>query len=328
MTISAALASPDATLDEIWGIDDFTPGELHPVTRRRSLPVAAFVAMRPRQWLKNGLVFLAPIGAGIELHLHVIVEAMFCFVALSLIAGATYLVNDILDIESDRVHPKKSRRPIAAGELPVLTAWGLCAVAGLGSLAIGDVYGGWHLIVVLVSYCALSFAYSFGFKHIEILDIASVAMCFVIRVIAGATATHAVLPHGMILCTGFGALFMVVGKRYQEFHSLGDDRGHHRKVLVEYTVGYLRALFYASASITALGYCLWAFERGKNAMPFSVTCFQLSIVPAVMLILQYTLLVEKGGGGAPEDLVLGSRRLQIYGALVGILFIIGGLHSI
>jgi len=180
---------------------------------------------------------------------------------------------------------------------------------------------------VLAAYVALSSAYTYIFKHQAVLDVASVALCFIVRVVAGAVATHTVIPHGMLICTGFGALFMVVGKRYAEFRSLGDERGSHRKVLAQYTEHYLRSMFYFSVGATAIGYCFWAFERAKVITPASV-CFQLSIIPAVIVLMQYSLLVEQGAGGSPEELVLADRRLQVFGALAGLLFVIGGLHAI
>ncbi|HWE67952.1 MAG TPA: decaprenyl-phosphate phosphoribosyltransferase [Acidimicrobiales bacterium] len=294
--------------------------------RRRGPVVAMVMALRPKQWMKNGLVFLAPVGAGMELHWRVIVQAAMCFLALSLVAGATYLVNDIRDVEADRVHPKKCRRPLAAGEISVRSAWVLFAfsvVAGLGS---GYVAGGFPLDLVFAGYAALSMSYSYWFKHQEVLDVASVSMCFVIRVVAGAVATHAVLPHAMLLCTGCGALFMVVGKRYAEFRSLGDGRDSHRKVLANYSESYLRSIFYFAAAMTTVSYCWWAIERAKVS-PFAV-CFQLSMIPAVVMVMQYALLIDRGAGGSPEDLVLGNRRLQVLGALAAVLFILGGLPAV
>jgi decaprenyl-phosphate phosphoribosyltransferase len=320
-----AFESNKTTLEDILGVAVQTIGMPHVTIPRRGSVAAAIAALRPKQWLKNGLVFAAPFGAGLELHWLVLVQAMVCFLALSMIASATYLVNDLRDVEADRVHPKKRFRPIAANELSVPQAWQLAVATATVGLALGYLVGGWRVDAVLVAYVALSSAYTYIFKQQAVLDVALVALCFIVRVVAGAVATHAAIPHGMLICTGFGALFMVVGKRYAEFRTLGDDRGTHRKVLAQYTESYLRSMFYFAVGSTALGYCWWAFERAMTITPASV-CFQLSIVPAVILLMQYTLLVEQGAGGSPEELVLTDRRLQIFGALAGLLFVIGGLH--
>lgn len=294
---------------------------------RRSLLSASVAALRPKQWVKNGLVFAASIGAGVELHWLVIAQAIGCFFALSLVASATYLVNDLRDVEADRLHPKKRFRPLAAGEISPLLAWQLCLAVGTAGLLLGYAVGGIRTDLVLVAYVGLSSTYTYALKHTAVLDVLSVALCFIVRVVAGAAATGTTMPRGMLVCTGFGALFMVVGKRYAEYRSLGDDRSGHRKVLGKYSEIDLRALFYFSIASTALGYCWWVFERARQMTPDAI-CFQLSIVPALLLLSQYGLLVEEGAGGSPEELVLHDRRLQILGALAGTLFLIGGLHTV
>jgi decaprenyl-phosphate phosphoribosyltransferase len=297
------------------------------VGTRRSVLAAAAAGLRPKQWIKNGLVFAAPVGAGVELHWLVVAQAIGCFFALSLVASATYLVNDLRDVEADRLHPKKCRRPIAAGELSTVLAKQLCVVTATAGLVLGYAVGGVRTDLVLVAYVALSSTYTYALKHTALLDVLAVALCFVIRVIAGAVGTGTTLPHGMLACTAFGALFMVVGKRYAEYRSLGNDRSGHRKVLGKYSEVDLRALFYFSITATALGYCWWVFERARQMTPAAI-CFEASILPAVLLLTQYGLLVEEGAGGSPEELVLHDRRLQILGALAGVLFLIGGLHTV
>jgi decaprenyl-phosphate phosphoribosyltransferase len=184
-----------------------------------------------------------------------------------------------------------------------------------------------HMCEILGAYVALSLAYSLWLKNEEVICMACVASCFLIRVLAGAEATHAAIPHAMLLTTGFGALFMVVGKRFTEYRSLGEDRGAHRPTLSLYTEPYLRAMFYLSATATVLMYCWWTIERTRMASTPDL-CFELSMIPAVVMVMRYSLLVEHGSGGSPEELVLSDRQLQVLGLLAAGLFVAGGVIGV
>jgi decaprenyl-phosphate phosphoribosyltransferase len=300
-------------------------GQTELITRPRRGPLhAAVAALRPRQWMKNGLVFVAPIASGIALEKLAIVHALLCFVAMSLIASATYLVNDLRDAPADRLHPKKRFRPIAARELNPVAAIVLGVVVAAAGFAVGFIAGSLQLDLVLAGYVAVSLAYSLWLKNEEVICLACVALCFVIRVLAGAVATHAILPHTMVLTAGFGALFMVVGKRFAEFRTLGGNRGEHRKVLNMYSEPYLRAMFYMTATATVIMYSVWAFAAAE-LVPVSGIYLELSVIPAIVLTMRYALLVEQGEGDSPEDLVLGDRHLQVLGVLAGGLFFLGSV---
>ncbi len=263
-------------------------------------------------------------GAGQVLHASVIGRVALCFVAMSLMASATYLINDARDAEADRVHPKKRFRPIAVGELSLLMAMVESVLLAIAGTMVGYLAGGVHLCEILGAYVALSLAYLLWLKNEEVICMAAVASFFLIRVLAGAEATHAAIPHAMLLTTGFGALFMVVGKRFAEYRSLGQDRGTHCPTLSMYTEPYLRAMFYLSATATVLMYCWWTIERTKMASTPDL-CFELSMIPAVVMVMRYALLVEHGHGGSPEELVLSDRQLQVLGVLAAGLFVLGGL---
>ncbi|CAB4613577.1 unannotated protein [freshwater metagenome] len=269
--------------------------------------------LRPKQWIKNVLVFAAPVAAGLfdnrDTDLHAL-GAFGCFCAA---ASATYLLNDAMDLESDRRHPVKKNRPIAAGIVPVGLAYVLAivllAIAISGAFLIRRDFG-----FTILAYLALTTMYSLWLKHMPILDIVAVAAGFVLRAIGGATATGLPISEWFFIVTSFGALFMVTGKRAGERAELGEDAAIIRPALAAYTpqyLNYLKAVFSAGTLIT---YCLWAFASAQESTNGSVL-FQLSIVPFAIAILRYALLLEQGKGAEPENLVLSDRTLLIAGAI-------------
>ncbi len=180
-----------------------------------SLAVGALRSLRPKQWLKNVLVFAAPVAAGMIDERTTLLHTIAAFACFCAAASATYLLNDAVDVEADRRHPVKRHRPIAAGSLPVGVAFAMAAVL----LVVG--VGGAFLTardfgITVVGYLALTTAYTTKLKHIPVLDIVAVAAGFVLRAIGGATATGIPISEWFFIVTSFGALFMVAGKRHGE----------------------------------------------------------------------------------------------------------------
>jgi len=274
--------------------------------------------LRPKQWIKNVLVFAAPVAAGLFDNRDTDLQALGAFGCFCAAASATYLLNDAMDIESDRRHPVKKNRPIAAGIVPVGLAYVLAvvllAVAIGGSFLIRRDFG-----FTILAYLALTTVYSLWLKHLPILDIFAVAAGFVLRAIGGATATGLPISEWFFIVTSFGALFMVTGKRAGERAELGDDAATIRPALAAYSpqyLNYLKAVFSAGTLIT---YCLWAFASAQESTNGSVL-FQLSIVPFAIAILRYALLLEQGKGAEPENLVLSDRTLLAAGAIWAIIY--------
>lgn len=287
-------------------------------TPRPSLALGIVLALRPKQWIKNVLVFAAPVAAGIFDSGAYISRTLVAFVCFCAASSATYLINDSLDVESDRRHPIKRNRPIAAGIVPVPLAWALAMV-----LLIGSVVGSFALRrdfgFTILAYLVNTTLYTLWLKRQPILDIVSVAAGFVLRAIGGATATGLPISEWFFIVTSFGALFMVSGKRAGERAELGDDATRIRPVLAAYTPEfntYLRAVFSAG---TLLTYCLWAFASAQESTHGS-TLFQLSIVPFAIAILRYALLLQQGRGSEPENLVLSDRLLLTAGAVWAIIY--------
>jgi decaprenyl-phosphate phosphoribosyltransferase len=283
--------------------------------------------MRPAQWIKNVLVFAAPAAAGVLGHWHTTVRVVGAFLVFCVVASGTYLVNDVLDAESDRFHPTKRLRPVASGALrpgvALGTGLGLVVIGIAAALAIGP----WGFAVVVASYTGLSIAYSLRLKREPVVELAVVAAGFVLRAIAGGVVAHVHLSNWFLVFTSFAALFVVTGKRYAEHARLGHDRGVHRAVLDEYTESFLRSMLIMAASVTVATYCLWAFDRtGLLAAGHHVVWIELTVIPLVLSVLHIFRLLDAGHGGEPEQLVLRDHMLQVYAGLwVGLMVL--GLYA-
>jgi decaprenyl-phosphate phosphoribosyltransferase len=267
---------------------------------------------RPKQWVKNLLVVAAPGAAGVLGHRHVVSRTALAFVAFCLVASATYIFNDVRDIEADRRHPTKRTRPIAAGAVPV----GAAAAAGIAALVAGAAVAflvGWKFAAVVGIYVALTVSYSAALKNVAVVDIAGVAAGYVVRAVAGGVAVHVPISQWFLIVASFGSLFMVAGKRHGEHLDLGDERASIRRSLGQYSLAYLRYIWMISSGVAITAYCLWAFEQARTRTGFP--WYELSIIPFVLGVLRYALLLEAGHGAAPEDLVLGDRTLQVFGVL-------------
>jgi len=294
----------------------------------RSTPVALIAAMRPRQWAKNVLVFAAPLAAGQLFDVDVLLPSIGAFVAFCLISSATYLINDVRDVEVDRNHPKKRARPIAAGHLSVtiaVIAAAVLAVAALAlSFAISLALGG-----VVTAYAVFTLAYSMFLKHEPVIELALLAMGFLLRAIAGGAASGLPISEWFLIVAGFGSLFMAAGKRYSELDRFVRDGGtssdnrNQRKSLDGYTLGYLRFVWGVAAAVTITSYCLWAFDVAQT--PSSFPWAEWSVLPFVLAILRYGISVDRGGAEAPEDTALGDRVLLLLGLAWLVLFGLGAL---
>jgi decaprenyl-phosphate phosphoribosyltransferase len=271
---------------------------------------AAVRAVRPRQWLKNVLVFTAPLAAGRLLAPEVFLGAVYAFVAFSLISATVYLINDVRDVEEDRLHPRKRFRPVAAGELSPAAALVLAAVTGVLGFALGFVTS-WQLGVTLTVYLVLQVLYSTFLKHLPVVDLALVSSGFLLRAIAGGVATEIPLSQWFLLVAAFGSFFMIAGKRYSELKSVGADAGTRRSLL-RYSESYLRFAWMLAAVMVLISYSLWAFENG-GASTLGLPWTAISIAPFTLGLLQYALEVDTGNAGEPEDVVLHDRVLQAIG---------------
>lgn len=277
---------------------------------------ALVVALRPKQWLKNLLVFAAPLAAGEVLRPSVFIASLGAFAAFCLASSATYLVNDLRDVESDRSHPRKRARPIAAGQVTATAAWGVAGVLVVASLALSWAIG-IDLMVVVLGYLVATSAYSLWLKHVPVIELGLLAVGFLLRAIAGGVASDLPISQWFLIVAGFGSLFMAAGKRFSELERRTTavavpeptmtPETHRRRSLDGYTTGYLRFVWATTAAVTIAAYCLWAFEVAL--VPTSAPWAAFSIVPFVLAILRYAMDIDRGRAEAPEDAILADKVL-------------------
>jgi decaprenyl-phosphate phosphoribosyltransferase len=310
------------TLTPVGGGERPAPVELPPRIPgfRGSRPWGVVRALRPRQWVKNALVLAAPLAAGEIFHGDVAGPTAVAFVLFCLASSAVYLVNDSIDVEEDRRHPRKRFRPIAAGLVPRPLAVALAAVLFTVTLVSAALLTRPELAWVLASYVVIQLCYCTFLKNEPVIDLAVVASGFLLRGIAGGVAAGLVLSQWFLLVAAFGSLFMVAGKRYSELVVVGDAAAT-RKTLREYSASYLRFVWSLSAGVACTAYSLWAFDmaNASNGGPWAT----ISIAPFVIGILRYAVDVDKGTAGAPEEIVMGDRVLLLLGALWAAIIAVG-----
>jgi decaprenyl-phosphate phosphoribosyltransferase len=274
---------------------------------------------RPHQWLKNILVFAAPGAAGVLDDGASLGRSALMFVAFCLGSSGTYFWNDVLDVEADRAHPTKSRRPIAAGLVGLGTARVIGSVLPVLALAVAASTGRWQPVAALATYMGLTLSYSFVWKHVAVLDLVVIASGFVLRAAAGAVAVDVPMSSWFLLVTTFGSLFIVTGKRYAELLELGDGAPDVRSTLGEYSEGFLRFMLAVNCGGALVSYCVWAFET-KDLSGSDLPWYELSIVPMVTALFRYALVLDQGHGAAPEEVFHNDRVLQVLGVVWAAVF--------
>jgi decaprenyl-phosphate phosphoribosyltransferase len=281
--------------------------------------------MRPRQWVKNGLIVVAPAAAGTLLHHDVARQTGIAFLAFCLVASGLYLLNDLRDVAADREHPTKRYRAIASGQLNGTVAVGAAAVLFVvGFLLPLTISRPQDLFLVLGLYVVISLSYIFWLKTVAIIELGAVASGYFLRAYAGASSSHLFVSTWFLVVISFGALFLVVGKRDSELKAVG--AGSTRKVLAEYTSNFLDSALTLCATVVVTGYCLWAFDTSHSGLSShhdAVLPVRLSVVPVVFAVLFILRSVEAGNGGAPEDLVIQNRTVQVLMVVWAALMVFG-----
>ena len=294
-------------------------------------------AMRPKEWIKNIFVFAAiafardpqnemPLWQ--ELNKVAIVAA--AFVLFCMAASAIYLINDLVDIEKDRAHPKKRSRPLASGRLSpavakiVAAALLLIALPAAFALDFSDSNPGRSVLynydfgIALISYVLIQgVAYSYFLKHMVILDIFTIAAGFVLRAVAGALVLDINITYWLLMCMGLLAIFLGLAKRRAELVLLETGAGEHRRILDEYSLPMLDQMISIITASTIIAYTL--FTTSAETLPRKPFPIMLVTVPLMIyLIFRYLYLMYKHGeGGSPADLVLKDIPFIAAGALWG-----------
>ena len=275
--------------------------------------------VRPKQWTKNGFVLAGVVFAGKALSVASVASALLAFVAFCALSGAVYAANDVLDVEEDRKHPLKRRRPVASGEISAPAALAFAIVLGAAGLALGFFVSPGVGFAGL-AYLALQAVYTTTLKHTAILDVMSISAGFVIRALAGVAAVGSPISPWLIVCTGLLTLFLGFSKRRHELASLGEGATIHRRNLADYSVPLLDEMMNIMMSATIIAYTLYTFTVYEREDEI----FMMASIPFVIYgVFRYMLLVHRNGGGNPDTLLLADRPLQI--ALLLWLLVVGAV---
>ncbi len=289
------------------------------------MAITLFRALRVYQWSKNLLVFAALIFAQQLLLPGQVLRSVIAFVAFCAASSAMYVLNDIMDVENDRIHPEKRMRPIASGRLSLKAAWaialGLVLVGVLLASALGVPFA-----AILGGYVALTTSYSLGLKKVAIVDVLVIAVGFVIRAMAGAVALDVAFSNWLVVCTLFAALFLGISKRRHEIHLLNKEAFSHREVLGHYTVAYLDSLNLIVAGATLITYTIYTCSP-EVVDRLRTDKLYLTLPFVVYGLFRYLYLVHQGlDGGDPSSTLFRDRALLITVALwalfcVGIIYL-------
>ena len=275
---------------------------------RRSRTESWIRAVRVRQWPKNLLVVAAPAAAGVLLHPGVLTRVGLAFVMFCLLASGVYLLNDVHDVADDRAHPLKRHRAIASGEISARSATVVGLLVGAAGLGL-SLIAGWALFAIACAYIALNVAYTGWLRRVAIADIAVIATAFVLRATAGGAAAHIPISRWFLVVVSFSALLVAAGRRLAD---LTDPLSRSsRPVLEEYTAEFLRMVLAISCAVALGAYALWAFESKHLD---ELRWREMTIVPFTLAMLRYGLLVTRGAGSAPEEILFKDRFMLVVGA--------------
>ncbi len=278
--------------------------------------LAILEMMRPKQWTKNLLVFAALIFTGNILNVQMALKSIVAFICFCLVTSGIYLFNDIVDLEEDKHHPMKSKRPLARGSVaPRLAGFVSLFLALLGVLC--SLWLSIDFVVILLVYLLLFIAYSFLLKHVVIIDVFTIAFGFVLRAAAGAYVLNLTISPWLLICTILLALFLGLGKRRHELLVLKGNAQKHRKILNEYSEGLLDQMISVVSSATVVAYSLYTFTSPTSEKKHGL----MLTIPFVLFgIFRYLYLMHKKNlGGNPEAVLLSDVWLASDIVLWGVL---------
>lgn len=278
------------------------------LTRTRG--VALWISLRPSQWTKNLILFAGLIfGEKLLDPASVLTEAA-AFAVFCALSGVVYLVNDVRDRDADRLHPSKSRRPIAAGEVSPSLALTTAAVLAPAALALAwwldPVFG-----AIALGYVSLLTAYSISMKHVVILDVLAIATGFVLRAAAGAAVLNVAISHWLLIVTLLGALFLALGKRRGEIATLADGGTPHRPILADYSTDLLDQMTTIAAATTLIAYAFYTISP-ETVAKFGTDRLLFTLPFPLYGLFRYLFLIHQRDGGAnPSETLLADRPIFV-----------------
>ena len=266
--------------------------------------------LRPRQWLKNVFVFAGLIFSRQFFYVESIEKSIYAFIVFSLLSSSGYIINDLLDYKEDRVHPVKSRRPIAAGKVTRGRAAFIAVILLFMSFVSAHVLGA-NFFYVCLMYFGLIVLYSTVLKNIVILDVLAVAMGYVFRAIAGAVVINVEISSWLLLCTLLVALFLAISKRRTEIVLLGEGATKHRKILSHYSLGLLNQMIAIVTAACIVSYCLYTLAP-ETVAKFGTRNLIYTVPFVIYGIFRYLFITyQRIETDIPERVLISDLPLQI-----------------
>lgn len=264
--------------------------------------------MRPHHWLKNLFVFAPIIFSQNIFNPPLLIKAVTAFILFCMLSGSLYILNDLKDLEEDKLHPLKSKRPITSGRLKKSTAIFSFITLSVLALILSITLNIYFFLIALI-YFLLQVAYSFWLKHVVILDVFVIASGFFIRVVAGGLATDISLSSWLLICTILLALFLSMSKRRHELVLLEENAKNHRPILKEYNPYLLDQMIAVVTASTLIAYCLYTISE-ETVSKFGTTRLIYTVPFVLYGIFRYLYLVhQKSEGGSPEILIIKDKPL-------------------
>lgn len=268
-------------------------------------------SLRPEQWIKNVIVFGALVFSKHFFDVPMIEKTFVMFALFCMVSSSIYLFNDVIDYEKDRVHPRKSKRPIASGIVPRKHALVLAAILIVVALVITWLVMNRLTLVILVSYAVLNVLYSLVLKHIVILDVMTIAGGFVLRAVGGGIAISVPISSWLVVCTILLALFLGFGKRRHELSSLEGMAVEHRRILEHYSTYFLDQMISVVTASTVVAYTFYTLSPEVEEK-LGVAHLEISVPFVLYGIFRYLYLIhKKEEGGSPSRLMLTDFPLLI-----------------
>jgi len=270
--------------------------------------------MRPHQWVKNTFVFIGLLFGHAWHDAHLVAQAVIAFIAFCLVSSAIYTVNDIADLQQDKLHPRKSKRPLASGAVSVSAAIMLASLLCLLGLILAYVAAP-TVLVIVSGYVLLNIAYSFRLKHVVILDVFIIASGFMLRILAGTLGIGIAPSHWLLLCGLMVTLFLGFTKRRAEIITLTGDKAAHRKVLEHYSPVLLDKMIGVTAAGLIMSYSLYTMSPDTIRIHGTTNLFYT--VPFVMYgVFRYIYLLhhQSRGSDTAHDLVRDPHMIVVVGA--------------
>ena len=269
-----------------------------------------WILARPKQWIKNGIVLAALLFSKNIFNLSKLLITLEGLILFSLVSSLVYMINDIFDIEKDKLHPIKRHRPLASGKVQVKQVIIIVIVLLITILPIA-LYINLYFGGILFLYFIMNLAYSFYLKHIVIIDAMIIAIGFVLRAIAGAVIINVAISHWLLLCTILLALFLAFCKRRYELMKLENNATEHRKILKEYSHYFLDQLIGVVTASTVMSYILYTMSE-ETIEKFNTSNLFLTIPFVLYGVFRYLYLVhQKIQGGSPARVLLTDKPLLI-----------------